>query len=66
MDMDMDTNNNNNNTGIPAPTDENVAALVDMGFAPGAALEALTQFGDNLEAAMNSLLLEGEKEWLYL
>jgi hypothetical protein len=58
MDMDMDMYTNNN-TGVPPPTDGNVAVLVDMGFAPAAALTALMEFGDNLEAAMNSLLLEG-------
>lgn len=38
------------------PSDENIAALVEMGFDLESSLEALKAYGDNLDAAMNALL----------
>ena len=38
------------------PSDENIAALMEMGFDLMASFEALKAYGDNLDAAMNALL----------
>ena len=38
------------------PSDENMAALMEMGFEAVAALEALKNYGDNIDEAMNALL----------